>query len=128
MREATPYGLKPRFLIRDRDGKFGEIFRRVVKGTGIDVLLTPPRAPQANAVCERFWGSLRRECLDFFILLGEQHLYRVVREYVHYYNEARLHQGIDQQIPDDSRSPNKDGQIVSFPVLGGLHHDYHRAA
>lgn len=128
LREATPYGLKPRFLIRDRDGKFGEIFQRVVKGTGIDILLTPPRAPQANAVCERFWGSLRRECLDFFILLGEQHLYRVVREYVYYYNEARPHQGIDQQIPDDSQDLNKDGQIVSFPVLGGLHHDYRRTA
>ena len=54
----------------------------MVKGTSIDILLTPYRAPQANAICERFWGSLRRECLDFFILLGERHLYRVVREYV----------------------------------------------
>jgi putative transposase len=128
LREATPYDQKPRFLIRDRDGKFGEMFRRVVEGTGIDVLLIPPRAPQANAVCERFWGSLRRECLDFFILLGERHLRRVVREYIRYYNGARPHQGIDQQIPNDSQCLNKDGQIVTSPVLGGLHHDYRRAA
>ena len=87
----------PRFLIRDRDKKFGEAFGRVVKGTSIDVLLTPYRSPQANAICERFWGSLRRECLDFFILLGERHLGRVVREYVTFYNGARPHQSADSR-------------------------------
>jgi transposase InsO family protein len=128
LREATPYGLKPRFLIRDRDRKFGEAFGRVVKGTSIDILLTPYRAPQANAICERFWGSLRRECLDFFILLGERHLYRVVKEYVAYFNTARPHQGIGQRIPGELEPSVGEGEIIAFPVLGGLHHDYRRAA
>jgi putative transposase len=128
LREATPFGVKPRFLIRDRDRKFGEAFGRVVKGTSIDVLLTPYHTPQANAICERFWGSMRRECLDFFILLGERHLYRVVREYVQYFNNARPHQGIGQQIPTEPEPSVGDGEVLAFPVLGGLHHDYHRAA
>jgi putative transposase len=127
LREATPFGEKPRFLIRDRDGKYGETFRRVAAGTNIDVLLTPVRAPQANAICERFWGSLRRECLDFFILLGERHLYRVVGEYVGYFNNARPHQGISQQIPCGRGRPSGEG-VIALPVLGGLHHDYRRAA
>ena len=128
LREATPFGVKPRFLIRDRDGKFGQLFRRVVKGRSIDVLLTPCRAPQANAICERFWGSLRRECLDFFILLGERHLHRIVKEYGAFYNGARPHQGIDQRIPGEPESSAGKGEIIAFPVLGGLHHDYRRAA
>jgi transposase InsO family protein len=128
LREATPFGQKPRFLVRDRDKKFGEAFRRLVKGTNIEVLLTPVQAPQANAICERFWGSLRRECLDFFILLGERHLYRVVREYVSYFNEARPHQGIGQLIPCEHEPSAREGEIIAFPVLGGLHYDYRRAA
>jgi len=128
LREATPFGVKPRFLIRDRDRKFGEAFGRVVKGTSIDILLTPYHSPQANAICERFWGSLRRECLDFFILLGERHLYRMVKEYVDYFNDARPHQGIGQRIPAEPEPPAGEGEVITFPVLGGLHHDYRRAA
>jgi putative transposase len=128
LREATPFGVKPRFLIRDRDRKFGEAFGRVVKGTSVDILLTPYHAPQANALCERFWGSLRRECLDFFILLGERHLCRVVREYVEYFNDARPHQGIGQRVPGEPEPSAGQGEIIALPVLGGLHHDYRRAA
>jgi putative transposase len=128
LREATPFGERPRFLIRDRDGKYGETFQRVAEGTNIDVLLTPVQAPQANAICERFWGSLRRECLDYFVLLGERHLYRVVGEYVSYFNNARPHQGISQQIPCGRGCPSGDGKVVALPVLDGLHHYYRRAA
>jgi putative transposase len=128
LREATPHGEKPRFLIRDRDKKFGEVFQRVAKRTNIDTLLTPYRSPQVDAICERFWGSLHRECLDFFILLGERHLHRIVKQYVHFFNQARPHQGIDQQIPCGSESSPEDGEIIALPVLGGLHHDYRRAA
>jgi putative transposase len=100
----------------------------VVRGRSIEILLAPYHAPQANAVCERFWRSLRRECLDFFILLGERHLYRVVKEYVSYFNSARPHQGIGQRILGKPDPSTGEGNIIAFPVLGGLHHDYRCAA
>ena len=131
LREATPFGEGPRFLIRDNNRKYGSSFKSVAIGAGIEVLRTPYRAPKANAICERFLGSLRRECLDHFIILSERHTHRVVKQYVHYYNYARPHQGIDQQIPCRPMCIDKsatDGKIVSLPVLGGLHHDYQRRA
>ena len=86
------------------------------------------RAPKANAICERFLGSVRRECLDHILVFGEQHLYRVVREYVQYFNRARPHQGIEQNIPEEIQSKKNTGKIIAFPVLNGLHHNYRRAA
>ena len=79
LRIAMPFGKSPHFLIRDNDCKYGASSALVDKGTGIEVLRTPYCAPKANAVCERFPGSLRRECLDHFLILGEQHLHSVVR-------------------------------------------------
>jgi len=131
LREATPFGQVPRFLIRDRDSKYGEAFARVAKGSMIEVLKIPYRAPKANAFCERFLGSVRRECLDHVLVLGEKHLHRVIREYADYFNRARPHQGIEQQIPEGSPSiPVELGKakIIAFPVLNGLHHDYRIAA
>jgi putative transposase len=128
LREATPFGEGPRFLIRDNDSKFGPSSTRVAKGTGIEVLRKPYRAPRANAICERFLGSLRRECLDHFLILGERHLRRLVKEYKTYFNHARPHQGITQRIPyqpERPEDPPASGKIVSRPVLGGLHHDYY---
>jgi putative transposase len=129
-RNATPFGEGPRFLIRDNDKKFGAHFSRVTDD--IKVLQTPVRAPKANAVCERFIGSVRRECLDHVIILSERHLRRLVREYVDYFNHARPHQGIDR-IPDPPGADRNDAsqtdqRVISVPVLGGLHHDYRRAA
>ncbi len=127
LREATPFGTAPRFLIRDRDSKYGECFTRVAVGTSIEMLKTPYRTPKANAICERFLGSVRRECLDHILVLGEQHLYRVIREYVAYFNRTRPHQGIEQKIPERSESiPERQGKgkIIAFPVLNGLHQDY----
>ena len=131
LREGTPYALVPRFLIRDNDRKFGEQSASVAKTSGIEVLRIPYRAPRANAVCERFLGSVRRECLDHFFILNEGQLYRVLKEYVTFFNARRPHQGIDQQIPEQlgsSRESPREGKIVSFPVLNGLHHDYRRVA
>jgi putative transposase len=128
LREATPYGEGPRCLIRDNDDKYGASFGRVAVGTGIEVLKTPYRAPKANAICERFLGSLRRECLDHFLILGEWHLYRLVKEYKEYFNHARPHQGIEQRIPcrpERLGTPPANGKLTSRPVLGGLHHDYY---
>ena len=132
LREATPYGRAPRFLIRDNDGKFGPAVARVAAVSGIRVLRTPPRAPRANAVCERFLGSVRRECLDHVLLLGERHLRRVLVEYVRYFNHARPHQGLGQHVPappDPAGAFQRtDGPIVAVPVLGGLHHEDSRVA
>jgi putative transposase len=131
LREATPYGQTPRFLIRDRDSKYGDAFMRVAKGSSIEILKTPYRAPKANATCERFLGSVRRECLDHVLVLGEKHLHRVIKEYLEYFNQARPHQGIDQKIPEGSPSAGEEqrkGKIIAFPVLNGLHHDYRCAA
>ena len=119
-------------LIRDNDDRYGERFTRVARGTTIDVLRTPVRAPKANAICERFMGSVRRECLDHLIILSERQLYRIIDEYVSYFNHARPHQGIGScipdPIPDESNGDPGTGQVVAYPVLGGLHHDYRRAA
>ena len=133
LREATPWGEAPRFLIRDNDGKYGPKFEAVAKGVGIDVVSIPPRSLNLTPICERFLGSVRRECLDHILILGEDHLRRVLEEYVNsYFNIARPHQGLAQQIPGTvGRSPAETivgGEIVAMPILGGLHHDYRRAA
>ncbi len=133
VREAPPYDERPRFLIRDNDSKYAECFTRVAQDRQIEVLRTPVRAPKANSICERFIGSVRRECLDHLLILSERHLHRVIGEYVAYFNHARPHQGIDQRIPDppdDMSCKDMQGaqRIVGYPVLGGLHHDYRRAA
>jgi putative transposase len=131
LRNATPFGRGPQFIIRDRDDKFSAVFDRVAKGTGIRVLRTAVQAPLMNSVCERFLGSVRRECLDHVIVLGEAHLRHVLAEYaVDYFNMARPHQGIRQQIPVPSERARARfaGSVMGLPVLGGLHHDYRAAA
>jgi putative transposase len=132
LREATPYGERPRYLIRDNDRKFGPRFARVATTSGIKVLRTPYRTPRANAVCERFLGSVRRECLDHFLIFHEKQLYRLLKAYVGYFNYTRLHQGIHQQIPVPSvpSVPEHDSsdKVIAVPVLCGLHHDYQRVA
>jgi putative transposase len=132
LREATPYGQTPTYLIRDHDRKFGQQFAQVATTSGIKVLRTPYRTPQANAVCERFLGSVRRECLDHFLIFQEKQLSRLLKAYTVYFNQARPHQGLGQRIPDPSvlSAPllNSPNQVIATPVLGGLHHDYRRAA
>ncbi|MEO8397344.1 MAG: integrase core domain-containing protein [Chloroflexota bacterium] len=126
LREATPFDTRPRFLIRDNDRKFGTEFARAARG--INVLHTPIHAPKANAVCERFLGSIRRECLDHVLILNERQLHRILKEYVHYFNTARPHQALDGQIPLSMDLPSTGNNITAFPVLNGLHHDYRRSA
>jgi len=132
LREATAYGQGPKYLIRDRDDKFGSSFARVAATSGIKILKTPYHAPRANAICERFLGSVRRECLDHLLILQEKQLHRILRAYIQYFNQARPHQGIRQQIPERYGEPvpldHQRGQILSLPILGGLHHDYRRSA
>jgi transposase InsO family protein len=98
LREATPYGQAPKYLIRDNDCKFGSCFARVAATSGIKILKTPYHAPRANAICERFMRSVRQECLDHLLIFQEKQLHRVLNAYVAYFNQARPHQGIGQQI------------------------------
>jgi transposase InsO family protein len=131
LREATPYGQQPKFLIRDNDGKFGPAFAHLARASGIRIIRTPVRTPRANALIERFFGSVRRECLDHMLILGERHLHQVLCEHTRYFNQARPHQGIRQAIPTPAAGPRLRqgmGTIRPVPVLGGLHHDYQRAA
>jgi transposase InsO family protein len=129
LREATPWGHGPKYLIHDRDSKFASHYSAVAAGTGIEELRTPYRAPRANGICERFMGSLRRECFDHMLILQGRQLQRLVNEYTDYYNQERPHQGIGQQIPNHYALPasNPTGNISSRAILGGLHHSYFRA-
>src|SRR5215472_18059664 len=102
---ATAFGVGPKNLIRDNDSKFGVAFARVAQTSGIKILKTPYHAPRANAICERFLGSVRRECLDHLLILLERLLQRVLKTYVAYFYQARPHQGIQQQIPDSAGTP-----------------------
>ena len=131
LREATPWGKGPKYLLHDRDSKYAMHFLAVAAGTGIKEVRTPRRAPRANGVCERFMGSLRRECLDHILIYEGRHLKRVVKEYTAYFNRERPHQGIDQRIPNHYEiyptSKPTNGRIISKAILGGLHHSYSRA-
>jgi putative transposase len=132
LREATPYGQAPKYLIRDNNSKFGSSFARVAATSGIKILKTPYHAPRANAICERFMRSVRQECLDHLLIFQEKQLQRVLNASVGYFNQSRPHQGIAQRIPEQRNSvpsTQKAGnKVIALPVLGGLHHDYHWAA
>jgi transposase InsO family protein len=91
LREATPYGQAPKYLIRDNDSKFGPSFARVARTSGIKILKTPVHAPRANAICERFLRSVRQECLGHLLIVKERQFQRVLRAYVDYFNQARPH-------------------------------------
>src|SRR4030095_1964022 len=98
LRAATPNGTAPKYLIRDNDGKYGALFDRLAAASGIEIVRIPYHALRANAVCERFLGSVRRECLDHLLICSDQQLYRVIEEYVGDFNRARPHQGIGQKV------------------------------
>ncbi len=132
LREATPFEQRPRYLIRDNDRRYGPAFARMAVATGITEWRTAYRSPKENARCERFLGSVRRECLDHLLVLGEAHLRRVLREYVAYFNHERPHQALAQRVPDlpeeCGSSAERSGPVRAVPVLGGLHHAYQCAA
>src|SRR5215468_88079 len=122
LREATPYGQAPEYLIRDNDSKFGSCFTRVATTSAIEILKTPVHAKRSNAVCERFLRSVRQECLDLLFIFNEKRLQRVLNGYVAYFNQARPHQGIQQQIPQASRSALSSHQagekVIALPIQG----------
>jgi putative transposase len=132
LRGATPFGHTPKYLIRANDSKFGSCFARVAATSGIKILKTPYQAKRPNAICERFLGSVRRECLDHVLIFHEKHLHRILLAYVEYFNRARPHQGIHQQVPQGKVTSvprdQRGNRIISVPVLGGLDHEYRRVA
>ena len=116
-------------MIRDRDGIYGDQFCRRVEGLGIEEVLTAPRSPWQNPYAERLVGSVRRECLDHLIVLGEQHLRRILKSYFSYYHRSRTHLSLGKDAPEPRsiRAPAM-GKIVELPEVGGLHHRYERLA
>jgi transposase InsO family protein len=123
--DAFAWDSAPRYLVRDRDGAHGGAFTRRLQAMGIRDHPIAPRSPWQNAYVERLIGSIRRECLDHMIVIGEQHLRRILKSYAIYYNEVRTHLSLRR----DSHSPRpaqRIGRIVSLPHLAGLHHQYVR--
>jgi putative transposase len=120
--------LPVRVLIHDRDATFAASFDTVFAAEGVEIVRTPYRAPRANAYAERWIRSVREECLDHLLILGEAHLRRVLATYVAHYNQARPHQGLGQQTPVPQDRPAQRGPVRRREVLGGLLHEYYREA
>ncbi len=127
--EAFPFDEAPRFLIRDRDGIYGQDFRERIKHLGIEEIVIAYRSPWQNPHVERLIGSIRRECLDHVIVLNEAHLRRILAGYFEYYHESRTHLSLDRNAPIPREvEPPSHGRVIAIPQVGGLHHRYTRAA
>jgi transposase InsO family protein len=127
--EAFPWDTAPRYLLRDRDGIFGDDFARRVESMDIKQVLISARSPWQNPYVERIIGSIRRECVDHTIILNERHLRRVLRDYFKYYHGSRTHLGLEKDCPRSRPVQLPDlGPIDSEPMVGGLHHRYFRQA
>lgn len=121
--EAFPWDTTPKYLIRDRDGAYGQVFKRRVRAMGIRDRPTARRSPRQNAYVERLIGSIRRECLDHLIIIGEAHLRRVLRAYADYHNCTHTHLSLNKDKPS-ARPILREGWTQSIPHHGGLHHSY----
>jgi putative transposase len=127
--EAFPENTAPKYLMRDRDGIYGAAFRDRLAGMGIDEVVSAPRSPWQNPFVERLIGSIRRECLDHVIVLGDRHLRHVLTSYVAYYQRARTHLSLSKDAPTSRAVMSPDvGEILELPEVGGLHHRYERLA
>jgi transposase InsO family protein len=129
MVEAFGDGESPRFVIRDQDGVYGSSFRDRVKAMDIEEVVIAPQSPWQNPYAERVIGTLRRECLDHVVVLGETHLRQIVRRYLNYYHGARTHLALEKDAPDPrSVQPPEQGRVIEISEVGGLHHRYERRA
>ncbi len=117
---------------RTPDSKFSGSFEEVFRSEAMSIVHTPIRAPNANAFCERWVGTVRAECLDWTLILGRRHLERILRTYIHHYNEAMPHRGLALQTPIGNLSPTvgdlRAANVRRRDVLGGLIHEYENAA
>jgi transposase InsO family protein len=123
--EAFPWNEAPRYLVRDRDQIYGTIVTRRLRVMGIRDKPAAPASPWQNGFAERLIGSIRRECVDHFVIWGEAHLRRILQSYARYYNIIRTHRSLDKDAPV-SRPVQRIGSINSYAILGGLHHHYLR--
>ena len=127
--EAGGHEEAPRYLIRDRDQVYGDRFCRQAKALGIREVVIAPRSPWQNGHAERVIGSIRRECLDHVVVMGERHLREILSQYVDYYNAARTHLSLAKDAPEPRRVQlPSQGRVVAIPRVGGLHHEYQRWA
>lgn len=118
-----------RFAIRDRDSKFSGPFDNVFRSDGVRIVKTPIRSPKANAFAERWVRTIRWECLDHLLVLGQRHLERVLREFVAHYNANRPHRGLELTVLEPSTAEaSTDGTVRRRDRLGGLIHEYYREA
>jgi len=127
--EAFPFDTAPRFLLRDRDGVYGHVFRDRVAGMRIEEVLIAPRSPWQSPYVERVIGSIRRECLDLVVVFHQRHLRRLLTEYFAYYHRSRVHRSLDMDCPDHRPvQPADSGVVVEIPQVGEIHHSYERRA
>jgi putative transposase len=126
--ETFPFDEAPRFLLRDRDSIYVERFRCRVRGMGMEEVVIAPHAPWQNPFVERLIGSIRRECLDHVIVLGQGLLRNILSRYLAYYHEDRIHLSLERNAPNARAvEPRGTGKVISEPRVGGLHHRYRRA-
>jgi transposase InsO family protein len=123
--EAFPWAEAPRYLIRDRDCVYGAAVTHRLRAMGIRDKPIAPGSPWQNGFAERLIGSIRRECVDHVVVLGEAHLRRILTKYAAYYNQLRTHRSLNKDAPIH-RAIQHVARIISAPVLGGLHHHYCR--
>ena len=129
MVEAFPEDTAPRYLLRDRDKIYGCNFRERIQSMRIEEILSAPASPWQRAYVERLIGSIRRDCLDHVIVLGERHLRKILKSYREYYHRSRTHLGLGKDTPEPRTvQPPEMGEIVELPQVGGLHHRYDRRA
>lgn len=127
LREAFPEAAPYRYVILDRDSKFDHYVITFLKATGLRLKRTSIRSPWQNGIAERWVGSCRREILDHIIALSEGHLRRLLRDYVTYYHEDRIHDSLDKDTPrqrEVEQRPAGNASVIAKPRLGGLHHRY----
>ena len=126
---AFPDDTAPRWLLRDRDAIYGDVFQRRVAGMGIMEVISSPSSPWQNPFAERLIGSIRRDCLNHVVVLGEQHLRRVLARYLAYYHGSRTHLSLAKDAPTPRRVQRvTEGDVIAFREVGGLHHRYERRA
>jgi transposase InsO family protein len=123
--EACGWQQAPRYIVRDRDAIYGDVFIRRPRAMGIRDRPTAPRSPWQNGHTERLIASIRRDCLDHVVVFGEQHLRHLLKSYQKYYNEARTHLSLYKDAPIP-RVIQTVGRMLPMPILGGLHHQYIR--